>query len=110
MRHNARHLATLFSAYIGTIDALEKLNTTDFFNRMNTAVHIIDVDTHRLIDANRAACELFGETREAAQGSYVPDMSAEPDVTRATINAHRCGVSLRWVRHRAVLGSGRRRK
>ena len=45
------------------------------------AILLIDADTHRLIDVNRATTELYGYSREVLLGLRVTDISAEPQKT-----------------------------
>lgn len=55
------------------------------FETAPDAIIIMDLKTLRVVNANQAACELYGYSREEFLLLSAPDISAEPEQTRSTI-------------------------
>ncbi|HSS63613.1 MAG TPA: PAS domain S-box protein, partial [Gammaproteobacteria bacterium] len=87
----------LFRGYRGTgSDITDLVETTraykeseekyrKIFEAETAAITVFDAETLRFIDANDAATELYGYTREEFLDLTVADTSAEPDSTQETI-------------------------
>jgi PAS domain S-box-containing protein len=68
------------------------------FEMESDAVVLVDCETHRYVDVNRSAQELYGYSREEFLQLKPEDVSAEPELTRATVGSGHVFVPLRWHR------------
>lgn len=55
------------------------------FQSATDALFLVDEDTLDILDANQTAQEMYGYTREEFLSLKAPDLSAQPDETRGTI-------------------------
>jgi len=68
------------------------------FDLESDAVVLVDYETHRYVDVNQAAQQLYGYSREEFLQLKPEDVSTEPAATRDNINAGEIHVPLRWHR------------
>ena len=68
------------------------------FEMESDAIVLVDRETHRYMDVNLAAQQLYGYSREEFLQMTPEDVSAEPEKTRDNINAGDVHVPLRWHR------------
>jgi len=68
------------------------------FELESDAVVLIDCQTHRYVDVNLSAQQLYGYHREEFLAITVEDVSAEPGKTRETVGSGSIFVPLRWHR------------
>lgn len=73
------------------------------FEVESDAILLVDVTTGRFLDANAAAAQLYGYSREEFLALGPLDLSAEPDKTRQAISSRKTFVALR--RHRRKDGT-----
>jgi PAS domain S-box-containing protein len=83
-------IATQIGAFISRMKADEKLRESEekyrgLFEKESDAVMIFDTQTLRFEDANRAALDLYGYSKEEFLALTVEDISNEKDKTRATV-------------------------
>jgi PAS domain S-box-containing protein len=57
------------------------------FEMESDAILLVDVETLRIVDANRAAVAMYGYIREELLGLTAADLSMQPDVTATTIRS-----------------------
>jgi PAS domain S-box-containing protein len=72
------------------------------FEMESDAILLVDVETLRIVDANRAAVAMYGHTREELLTLTAADLSMQPEVAASTIRAQggsRC-VPLRYHRRK----------
>ena len=69
------------------------------FELESDAIVLVDRETHRYVDVNRAAQQLYGYSREEFLQMTPEDVSAEPEKTRDHIDAADADVPLRWHRN-----------
>jgi len=70
------------------------------FEMESDAIFLIDNETGRILEANEAASELYGFSREELRGLRNVDLSAEPESTRARTREGASEIPLRWHRKR----------
>lgn len=70
------------------------------FDMESDALVLIDSETHRFLDVNQSAQQLYGYSRDEFLRMEVGAISAEPDLTRATIASGKCFIPLRWHRRK----------
>jgi PAS domain S-box-containing protein len=68
------------------------------FEVESDAIHLVEVDTARILDVNAAAVKMYGYSREEFQSLTAPEVSAEPEKTRAAITHEWTRAELRWHR------------
>jgi len=68
------------------------------FEMESDAIVLVDIASLRILDANRAACDLYGYSREELLALRATDLSVEPDRTAASIRAQE-GVARIPLRH-----------
>ena len=68
------------------------------FELESDAIVLVDRETHRYVDVNRAAQQLYGYSREEFLQMTPEDVSAEPEKTRNHIDSGDVHVPLRWHR------------
>jgi PAS domain S-box-containing protein len=68
------------------------------FELESDAIVLVDRETHRYVDVNRAAQQLYGYSREEFLQMTPEDVSAEPEKTRNHIDSADVHVPLRWHR------------
>jgi PAS domain S-box-containing protein len=68
------------------------------FEVESDTIFLVDSESQRFIDANRAATELYGYTREEFLRMAAGDVSAEPEKTRQAIASGASKIRLRWHR------------
>ena len=68
------------------------------FEVESDAILLAEVDTSRILDANAAALNLYGYSREEILRLTAEEVFAEPEKTRAAIADEWSGVQLRWHR------------
>jgi PAS domain S-box-containing protein len=68
------------------------------FEVESDAVLLVDCETDRIIDANKAALELYDYSKVEFLLLNVCDLSAEPDKTRQAIAAQQTRIPFRWHR------------
>jgi PAS domain S-box-containing protein len=70
------------------------------FEMESDAIVLVDVETLRIVDANRAAVMLYGYEREELLRLTALDLSMQPEATASTLRAHRGAgrVPLRYHR------------
>lgn len=70
------------------------------FENERDAILLLEADTHRIIDANIAATELYQYDKEELLNMKVTDFSAEPNETAKAMGAKEAGgtnkIDLRW--------------
>lgn len=66
------------------------------FSAALDAIVVFNQDSLEIYDVNPAFCELYGYRREEVLGLRVPDISAEPEKTIVTIQAHSLRVNNRF--------------
>ena len=71
------------------------------FEMESDAVLLVDCETHRIVDANLSAQQLYGYTREEFIQLKAEAISAEPEKTRQTINQASAHIPLRWHRKKS---------
>ena len=70
----------------------------NIFDTARDAIFVFDLDTGKILDVNKYACDLYGYDRqELLSNSYV-DLSAEPEKTIAVIQTEKNWVPLRYHR------------
>lgn len=84
-------------------EAFEKLREREeryknLFETMPDSTFIIEHNTGKIIDANPSACRNFGYTREEFYTKKMADISAEPEVTIASIKSGDTFVPLRMYK------------
>jgi PAS domain S-box-containing protein len=57
------------------------------FEMESDAIILIDAETFRIVEVNQAAVDLYGFDREELLAMCAPDLSAEPEETKAAIRA-----------------------
>ena len=70
------------------------------FEAETDSLFIVDSDTKALVDANRAALDMYGYTLEEIRRVTSADISAEPDKTHQVISDKQKKVPLRWHRRK----------
>ncbi|MCL4802070.1 MAG: PAS domain S-box protein, partial [Burkholderiales bacterium] len=70
------------------------------FEMESDAILLVDVDTLALLDANRAATELYGYGRDELLRMKATEISVEPEETRAAIHQHTGTVRIPLRYHR----------
>jgi PAS domain S-box-containing protein len=72
------------------------------FEMESDAILLVDVETLRIVDANRAAVALYGHSREELLALSAADLSMQPDLTASTIRSHTAPrrVPLRYHRRK----------
>ncbi|HUC85595.1 MAG TPA: PAS domain S-box protein [Candidatus Acidoferrales bacterium] len=70
------------------------------FEMESDAVILVDCETHRYVDVNKSAQNLYGYSREEFLQLKPEDVSDEPELTRATIGTPHAFVPLRWHRRK----------
>ena len=71
------------------------------FEMESDAILLVDLDTLRIVDANRAALELYGYSRSELLALRAPEISEDPEAAALTIRAQTSGtarVPLRYHR------------
>jgi PAS domain S-box-containing protein len=68
------------------------------FELESDAIILVDCETHRYVDANLSALQLYGYSREEFLQLKPEDVSDEPERTRATIGTGSFHIPLRWHR------------
>jgi PAS domain S-box-containing protein len=68
------------------------------FELESDAIVLVDRETHRYVDVNQAAQQLYGYSREEFLQMTPEDVSAEPEKTRNHIDSADVHVPLRWHR------------
>jgi len=68
------------------------------FELESDAVILVDCKTHRFLDVNLAALQLYGYSRKEFLQLTTEDISAEPELTREIIGSGYFCVPLRWHR------------
>jgi PAS domain S-box-containing protein len=68
------------------------------FELESDAIVLVDRETHRYVDVNRAAQQIYGYSREEFLQMTPEDVSAEPEKTRNHIDAGDVHVPFRWHR------------
>jgi PAS domain S-box-containing protein len=68
------------------------------FDLESDAVLLVDCQTHRLMDVNLSALQLYGYSREELLQKTPEDLSDEPEKTRAAVGSGHIYVPLRWHR------------
>ena len=71
------------------------------FEMESDAIVLVDLDTLRIVDANRAALELYGYSRSELLALRAPEISEDPELAALTIRAKTSGaarVPLRYHR------------
>ena len=71
------------------------------FDLESDALFLGDCATHQILDANQAARQLYGYTREEFWQLKLEDVSAEPDTSRVSVDADEGQISLRWHRRKS---------
>jgi len=75
------------------------------FDMESDAILLVDAETLELRDANRAAAELYGCTRDELLRMKATDISVEPDETRTAIHGHSGTVRIPLRHHRKKDGT-----
>jgi len=75
------------------------------FEMESDAILLVDVETLELRDANRAAAELYGCTRDELLRMKATEISVEPDETRTAIHGHSGTVRIPLRHHRKKDGT-----
>lgn len=70
------------------------------FDAESDAILVVTADASRIIDANAAAMQLYGYSREEFLTLGVEDISTQPEESRQAIAQHRSRVPLRWHRRK----------
>jgi len=70
------------------------------FEVESDAIFLVSRATGRFVDANKAATEIYGYSREELLGMVFTDVSAEPDKSRLFVESGRTHVPLRWHRRK----------
>ncbi len=70
------------------------------FDLESDAIVLIDRETHRYVDVNQTAQQLYGYSREEFLQMTPEDVSAEPEKTRNHIDSADVHVPLRWHRRK----------
>jgi two-component system, cell cycle sensor histidine kinase and response regulator CckA len=70
------------------------------FNIESDAVFLVDVESIRILDANEAASELYGYSRDELLGMSLTDLSTEPESTARTLTDELTNVPLRMHRRK----------
>jgi PAS domain S-box-containing protein len=68
------------------------------FEMESDAVILVDCETHRYVDVNRSALKMYGYSREEFLQLKPEDVSAEPELTAATVGSGHVFVPIRWHR------------
>ena len=75
------------------------------FETESDAIVLVDTETLRLVDVNRAALEMYGYTREQLLSMAATDLSMDPAGTRASIMHGRGALNIPQRLHRRRDGS-----
>ena len=73
---------------------------TALYDRAPFPIFLIDAETRRILDANPAACALYGYSPEEMRQRTNADMSAEPNRTSAAVDRRLGKVPVRFHRKR----------
>jgi PAS domain S-box-containing protein len=74
----------------------EKLR--NIFDTARDAIFVFNLDTGKILDANKYACDLYGYARQELLSLKNIDLSAEPEKTMAVIKTEKNWVPLRYQR------------
>ena len=66
------------------------------FDMVSDALALIEIETGRMLDVNKAFIDLYGYGREEILAMKNTDFSAEPDKTREATQAHGVYIPVRW--------------
>lgn len=67
---------------------------------VSDAIMLVDNETGQILETNLSATAVYGYSREEWLKLRYPDISAEPEATRQTIQEHVARVPLRWHRRK----------
>lgn len=66
------------------------------FDMVSDALALIEIETGKILDVNKAFIELYGYSKEEILGMKNTDFSAEPEKTKQTTQSHGVYVPVRW--------------
>jgi PAS domain S-box-containing protein len=100
-----RFVADLFTSVLFRQRAEETLQRSEeryrrLFDAGSDAIFLVDAASGRILDANPAAEEMYGYSREEFLQFSISDISAEPEATRHALATAVKHVSVRWHRRR----------
>jgi len=68
----------------------------EFWDNIGSALVLVNAETEEILDANPAACAMYGYSKEEILGKSILDFSAEKYCTKTTIQERVKHVDLRW--------------
>lgn len=94
----SRNISERKALELALVDSEERYRR--LFEVESDAVFLVSRTSGRFIDANRAASEMYGYSREELLGMIFTDISAEPDISRLFVETHQTHAPLRLHRRK----------